>query len=148
MKFLEKVKIILVKNIKIIIKIIISLSLKFIFAYLDIANLEPELDEELNLELETTTIGKDNPIVNEKDNNIYYYIIGGILVIGGGLLLFYYYNNGNSDVDFQEQFKHILDNMGMVDLLEKKYLYDEDAGRYVMIFGPPSSATRPPEDFE
>jgi len=150
MKFLEKGQIILIKNIKIIIRILISIFLKFIFTDLDIANLEPELelDNKLNLELETTTKEEDNLILKEKENNIYYYVIGSILLIGGGLLLFYYYNNGNSDVDFQKQFQHILDNMGEVHLLEKKYLYDEDAGRYVMHFRPPLSATTPPEGFE
>ena len=103
----------------------------------NVADLEPAVEEELNLELEKTTTEEDN-----NNNYIYYYLIGGILIIGG-IFLFYHFNDGSNN--FNDNLSEIvekLDKMRHTEM-QQKYHYDKDTGKYELLF-----PITYPEDFE
>lgn len=119
-KTIKKLQIILLKNIKIVISVLLSISLSSLICYLDFYDLNffnkkeimdlktelLELKEELNFEEKEDLNFKEKENLSLEENNkkdyIYKYIIGGVFLIIGGLFLYYYFHGGNKELSLED----------------------------------------------
>lgn len=149
---LKKLQILLFKNIKIIISIIININLASIIYYLeDIIDLNLfkkknkinfnttdllDLNENLDVNIdEGLTINEDENLNKNKDPKKYNYLLIGTGLIVLSIFMYYYFNDGAANAENLQLIKEGFDDM--LSKLNERYhehYYDPDTGRTGTLF--------------